>query len=82
MCTRIEVELLRSDLTEEQREALNGEKSTHLGAAIIQRRAVRDFIDQFVKKEKGKDLSKTISTLGKDFDLLKERPKIQINLAN
>lgn len=48
-CTRIEIELLRDNLTEEDRNNLILEKEMHMDAAKIQRQAMNYFIEEFVK---------------------------------
>ena len=48
-CTRIDIELLRTDLSDEDRNALFQQKEMHMEAAIIQRQAMSFFIKQYVK---------------------------------
>ena len=49
-CVRIEVELKRTDLSPDERAALEAEKIAHLGAAKAQRQAMNDAIKKFALK--------------------------------
>jgi hypothetical protein len=49
-CVRIEMELKRTDLTDDERTALEEEKNAHLGAAKAQRQAMNDAIKIFARK--------------------------------
>ena len=49
-CVRLDIQLQREDLDEDERKHLLLEKKTHLDAAIEQRRFVFTFVKKFVKQ--------------------------------
>ncbi|CAM9750838.1 unnamed protein product [Lampetra fluviatilis] len=49
-CGRIDIQLERKDLPDDERQRLLLEKNTHLGAAVGQRRTVSKFVNEYVKQ--------------------------------
>ena len=48
-CVRLDIQLSRDDLSDEERIAIKLEKGTHLNAAVAQRRFISTFVREYVK---------------------------------